>query len=44
MYETGKGVPRDWHLAKRYYDLCGEVSPDAWIGVVGSLVGLYLRS
>ncbi|ORY30204.1 hypothetical protein BCR39DRAFT_529970 [Naematelia encephala] len=44
MYEHGKGVPRDWHLAKRYYDLSGEIGGDGWLGIAASLVGLYLRS
>ena len=43
MYEMGKGVPRDWHLAKRYYDMSGETSWEAWPAVSLSLAGLYLR-
>lgn len=43
MYEHGKGVKRDWHLAKRYYDLCSEVGGEGWLGIGMSLVGLYLR-
>lgn len=44
MYEMGKGVPRDWHLAKRYYGLSGETAAEAWPAVMLSLAGLYLRS
>lgn len=44
MYEMGKGVPRDWHLAKRYYDLSGDSALEAWPAVMLSLVGLYIRS
>ena len=44
MYEMGKGVPRDWHLAKRYYDLSGDTALEAWPAVMLSLVGLYARS
>lgn len=43
MHEHGKGVPRDWYLAKRYYDLSGEVSADGWGAVMLSLIGLYVR-
>ena len=40
----GKGVERDWYLAKRYYDLSGEMGEgEGWLAVAGSLVGLYLR-
>ncbi|EIW70996.1 hypothetical protein TREMEDRAFT_27959, partial [Tremella mesenterica DSM 1558] len=44
MYENGHGVPRDWHLAKRNYDLALEVSGEAYLAVVLSLGKLYLRS
>lgn len=43
MYEMGLGVPRDWHLAKRYYDRSGETSLEAWPAVLLSTLGLYLR-
>ena len=43
MYEQGQGVPRDWHLAKRYYDMSSETSSEAWPAVMLSLIGLYLR-
>lgn len=44
MYEMGQGVPRDWHLAKRYYDMSGETALEAWPAVMLSLTGLYIRS
>lgn len=43
MYQNGEGVPRDWHLAKRYYDLAGDTSVEAGLAVGVSLVGLYLK-
>jgi SEL1 protein len=44
MYENGLGVPRDWHLAKRHYDLALHVSPDdAYLPWVLSLIKLYIR-
>jgi len=43
MHERGKGVARDWHLAKRYYDLSAEVGEEGWAAVMLSLVGLYFR-
>jgi SEL1 protein len=42
MYENGLGVKRDWWLAKRHYDLAGEMG-DGGLGVGLSLAGLYLR-
>ncbi|WVQ80103.1 hypothetical protein IAT38_002204 [Cryptococcus sp. DSM 104549] len=44
MYENGQGVKQDWHLAKRFYDLAGETSHEAYLPVVLSLGKLYLRS
>ncbi|OCF37496.1 hypothetical protein I316_00620 [Kwoniella heveanensis BCC8398] len=44
MYENGQGVPRDWHLAKRFYDLAGETNSEAYLPVILSLIKLYLRS
>lgn len=44
MYEMGQGVPRDWHLAKRYYTMSGETTLEAWPAVMLSMTGLYLRS
>ncbi len=43
MYEQGQGVPQDWHLAKRFYDLSLETSTEAYLPVMLSLAGLYLR-
>ncbi|WWC59262.1 uncharacterized protein I303_101812 [Kwoniella dejecticola CBS 10117] len=44
MYENGHGVPRDWHLAKRFYDLAGETSVEAYLPVMLSLIKLYAKS
>ncbi|WVR04491.1 hypothetical protein IAU60_001495 [Kwoniella sp. DSM 27419] len=44
MYENGQGVPRDWHLAKRFYDLAKETNTEAYLPVTLSLIKLYLRS
>ena len=43
MYENGHGVPQDWHLAKRYYDLSLETSTESYLPVMLSLGKLYLR-
>lgn len=43
MYQQGQGVPRDWHLAKRFYDLSLQTSHEAYLPVMLSLAGLYLR-
>ncbi|OXG13228.1 SEL1 protein [Cryptococcus neoformans Tu401-1] len=44
MYQSGQGVARDWHLAKRYYDLSRETGEEAGLAVWFSLWGLYLQS
>ncbi|KAK8847683.1 hypothetical protein IAR55_005542 [Kwoniella newhampshirensis] len=44
MYENGQGVAQDWHLAKRFYDLAGETSAEAYLPVLLSLIKLYVRS
>ncbi|GMK53528.1 hypothetical protein CspeluHIS016_0101140 [Cutaneotrichosporon spelunceum] len=45
MYENGLGVKRDWHMAKRNYDMAVGVSPtDAYLPWVLSMTKLYLRS
>ncbi|TFK26490.1 HCP-like protein [Coprinopsis marcescibilis] len=44
MYENGIGVPQDFHLAKRHYDLAFETNTEAYLPVMLSLVKLYLRS
>lgn len=43
MYENGQGVPRDWHLAKRFYDASYDVNAEAYLPMMISLVQLYLR-
>ncbi|KAF8161262.1 hypothetical protein B0H34DRAFT_372708 [Crassisporium funariophilum] len=44
MYENGVGVPQDFHLAKRHYDLALETNSEAYLPVVLSLGKLYARS
>ncbi|KAG2015685.1 MMS2 [Coprinopsis cinerea AmutBmut pab1-1] len=44
MYENGIGVPQDFHLAKRHYDLALETNSEAYLPVMLSLVKLYARS
>ncbi|KAG2159106.1 uncharacterized protein EDB93DRAFT_444749 [Suillus bovinus] len=44
MYENGIGVPRDFHLAKRHYDMAVETNTEAYLPVMLSLVKLYARS
>lgn len=44
MYENGQGVPQDWHMAKRNYDLSVDASTDAYLPWLLSLTKLYLRS
>lgn len=44
MYENGLGVPQDWHLAKRFYDLCKQTNAEAHLPVTLSLLKLHLRS
>jgi SEL1 protein len=44
MYEHGRGVPRDFHLAKRYYDLALETNGEAYLPVMLALLKLYARS
>ncbi|GAA5988858.1 hypothetical protein JCM11641_005045 [Rhodosporidiobolus odoratus] len=44
MHETGKGVPQDFHLAKRQYDMALEISLDAYLPTTLSLVSLYSRA
>lgn len=44
MYENGIGVPQDFHLAKRHYDLALETNKEAYLPVLLSLVKLYARS
>ncbi|CAL1711319.1 unnamed protein product [Somion occarium] len=44
MYENGKGVPQDFHLAKRHYDQAMETNQEAYLPVVMSLIKLHARS
>lgn len=44
MYENGIGVPQDFHLAKRHYDMAVETNSEAYLPVLLSLVKLYGRS
>lgn len=45
MYENGLGVPRDWHIAKRQYDLSYAQTPDAaYLPWLLSMCKLYARS
>ncbi|KAG6855982.1 hypothetical protein H0H87_008662 [Tephrocybe sp. NHM501043] len=44
MYENGIGVPQDFHLAKRHYDLALDTNSEAYLPVILSLGKLYLRS
>ncbi|GAA6059101.1 hypothetical protein JCM10212_002072 [Sporobolomyces blumeae] len=44
MHETGRGVPQDFHLAKRYLDSALETSPNAYFPSTLSLISLYARA
>ncbi|KAF8633386.1 hypothetical protein AX17_004557 [Amanita inopinata Kibby_2008] len=44
MYENGIGMPQDFHLAKRHYDLALEANSEAYLPVMLSLAKLYARS
>ncbi|KAF8141254.1 hypothetical protein EV363DRAFT_1425394 [Boletus edulis] len=44
MYENGKGVPQDFHLAKRHYDQALETNSEAYLPVLLSLIKLYAKS
>ncbi|KAH7064500.1 hypothetical protein BKA62DRAFT_763445 [Auriculariales sp. MPI-PUGE-AT-0066] len=44
MYENGRGVTQDYHLAKRYYDMALETNSEAAFPVWLSLVKLQARS
>mmetsp|Transcript_23138 Transcript_23138/g.37160 ORF Transcript_23138/g.37160 Transcript_23138/m.37160 type:complete len:721 (+) Transcript_23138:198-2360(+) len=43
MHQHGVGLPFDLHLAKRFYDLALESSPDAYVPVQLALLGLQLH-
>lgn len=40
MHERGLGMKKDIHLAKRFYDMAAETSPDAYIPVMFALAKL----
>lgn len=42
MHEQGLGMKKDWHLAKRLYDLAAETNADAKIPVALALLKLQL--
>ncbi|KAF7966274.1 hypothetical protein HWV62_39391 [Athelia sp. TMB] len=44
MYENGVGVPQDYHLAKRHYDMALETNSEAYLPVLLSLIKLHARS
>ncbi len=44
MHEHGLGVPRDLHLAKRYYDQSLTQSPDSVVPVRLALLKLWLHN
>ncbi|ODN82905.1 hypothetical protein L202_01156 [Cryptococcus amylolentus CBS 6039] len=44
MHQAGLGVTRDWHLAKRYYDLSRDTGEEAMYAAGLSLAGLYIQS
>ncbi|KAI9189179.1 ERAD-associated protein [Blastocladiella emersonii ATCC 22665] len=44
MYHHGLGVPKDRHLAKRYYDLALSTNADAWLPVSASLLHLQVSA
>uniref|UniRef100_A0A8C0GGJ9 SEL1L2 adaptor subunit of SYVN1 ubiquitin ligase n=1 Tax=Chelonoidis abingdonii TaxID=106734 RepID=A0A8C0GGJ9_CHEAB len=44
MYEHGLGIPKDIHLAKRWYDLAAQTSPDASIPVFLARMKLEVNS
>ncbi|TFY81441.1 hypothetical protein EWM64_g2573 [Hericium alpestre] len=44
MYENGYGVPQDFHLAKRHYDVALDTNNEAYLPVTLSLIKLHVRS
>jgi SEL1 protein len=44
LYENGVGVDKDFHLAKRYYDLAMMTHSEAYLPGLISLVKLYAKS
>jgi len=43
MHENGLSIPKDFHLAKRYYDQAATHSDKAWVPVQIALVHLHIR-
>ncbi|KNC98906.1 ubiquitin ligase complex subunit HRD3 [Spizellomyces punctatus DAOM BR117] len=43
MHETGIGVQKDYHLAKRNYDMCLDTNPEAYLPVNLALVKLRIK-
>jgi SEL1 protein len=43
MHENGVAVEQDFHMAKRYYDLALDLSPEAYLPVKLSLIKLRIR-
>ncbi|KAJ3324954.1 ERAD-associated protein [Boothiomyces sp. JEL0866] len=43
MYEHGMGVEKDFHLAKRWYDLCLTTNPGSYLPVQIASVKLHLK-
>lgn len=43
MHEHGKGLPQDFHLAKRHYDMAAEADPVAYVPVLMALGKLYVH-
>lgn len=43
MHEHGLGLPPDLHLAKRYFDLAAELSPEAAVPAKLALVSVYAK-
>ncbi|KAG8737949.1 ERAD-associated protein, partial [Ceratobasidium sp. 414] len=43
-YENGVGVPKDYHLAKRHYDMALATNSEAYYPATLSLIRLYLKS
>ena len=44
MYEHGAGVPQDYHLAKRHYDLALITNTEEYVPVALALVRLHAKS
>ena len=42
MYAHGLGLARDYHLAKRHFDMAIETSADAWAPTQLALIELHL--